>query len=116
MPSPIPAPAMASVTRARRPAAVRHTTAAVVGGDVDPVEDQLHHDVVTGERGSCDAGIAVVERAHCVEEMGHCPCTQVERDVRLLCGRIGVPARDGDPAEHEMLDHAPTRRGAPGRE
>ena len=64
--------------------------------DVHPVEDQLHNHVGSCERRSRDSGIAMVERTHGVEEVRHAPHAEIERDVRLLRGRVGVAARDRD--------------------
>ena len=64
--------------------------------DVHPVEDQLHDDVGSRERRSRDSGIAMVERTHGVEEVRHAPHAEIERDVRLLRGRVRVAARDRD--------------------
>ena len=80
-----------------------------------PVEDELHDDVGPGQRGADDAGVAVVERPHRVEEVGDAPHAEVERLVRLLGARVRVARRDGDLAQEQPLDHR-ARAGELGRE
>ena len=72
--------------------------------DVDPVEDQLHDDVGPRKRRADDTRIAVMERAHGVEEVRDAPHAEIEGRVRLLGGRVGVTARDGDLAAEQQLD------------
>ena len=52
-------------------------------GEVVPVQDDLHDDVVAGERGAGDAGIAVLERPHRVEEVRDGGGAAVERPPSL---------------------------------
>ena len=68
------------------------------------VEDDLHDDVVARERRAHDPGVAVPERTHRVEEVRDRADAGVEGGVRLLRGRVGVAARDGDLAAEERLD------------
>ena len=104
VPSARPAPAIASVTSATRPAPARQTTPGRLGREVDSVEDDLDDDVVARERGARDARVAVPERTHRVEEVRDRAHADVERGVRLLCGRVRVAARDDDLAAQERLD------------
>ena len=76
-----------------------------LGCEVDAVEDDADDDVVTGERRADDAGIAVAERPHRVEEVGDAVHAAVERRIRLLGGRVAVAERDGDPAREQAVDH-----------
>ena len=121
----MPAAAIASETSATRPAAARQTTLRGLLGEVMAVEDQLHDHVVAGERGAGDAGVAVPERPHRVEEMRDGGGAAVEGAVRLLGGRVGVAARDDDAARAEQVDQLERAvelrcerhlRDAPGRE
>src|SRR5207342_2012595 len=72
--------------------------------DVHLVEDELHHHVGAGERGSDNPRITVMERSHRVEEVRDAADAEVERRFRLLCGRVRVAERDGDLAAEEPLD------------
>jgi hypothetical protein len=71
---------------------------------VDAVQDDLDDDVVAGECRADDAGIAMPERAHRIEEVGHCADAGVERRIRVARGRVGVAARDRDLVPEERLD------------
>ena len=59
-----------------------------IGSEVNAVEDHLDDHVVARERHTCDAGIAVAERAHGVEEVGDGLHAEVEGRVRF--GRVGI--------------------------
>ena len=72
--------------------------------EVDAVGDQLHDHVAPGQRRADDAGVAVAERPHRIEEVGHRPGALVERGMRDDGGRIGVAERDGDSPPHEAVD------------
>ena len=74
------------------------------GRDVHPVEDQLDDDVGPRKRGADDTRVAVVERAHGVEEVRHAPHAEVEGGVRLLGRGVRVTGGDGDLAPDEPLD------------
>ena len=73
-------------------------------GEVVAVEDDLDDDVVARERGAGDAGIAVLQRPHRVEEVGDGGGAAVERTSRLLGGRVGVTARDDDTPARQHVD------------
>ena len=75
-----------------------------VGGEVDAVDDDLDDDVGPGQRRADDARIAVPERPHRVEEVGHRVDAPVEGRVRLLARGVGVAERDDDAALVEQLD------------
>src|ERR671918_554725 len=74
--------------------------------EVDAVEDHLHDDVVACERCPGDARVAMPERAHSVEEVGHGADAGVERGVRLMRRRVRMTARDGDLVAQERLDES----------
>ena len=59
---------------------------------------------LTRERHAGDAGIAVIERAHGVEEVRHGLHAEVEGGVRLGRVRIRVTAGDRDPAPMKEVD------------
>ena len=69
-----------------------------------PVEDQLDDHVVAHECGTGDARVAVSERPHRVEEVRDGERAAVERSVGFLCGRVGVPAGNGDAAREQQVD------------
>jgi hypothetical protein len=71
---------------------------------VDAVHDHLDDDVGARKRNACDAGVAMTERTHRVEEMCNCARSLVERRLRLLCRRVGVSARDDDAAFAQVRD------------
>ena len=71
---------------------------------MDAVDDDLDDHVRTGQRRAGEAGIAVRERAHRVEEVRDGVDAALEGGVRLVTGRVGVPERDGDAALLEQVD------------
>ena len=70
-----------------------------------PVEDDLDDDIGPCQRGSDDAGVAVVERAHRVEQVRDAPHAEIEGLVRLLGARVRVAGRDRDLASEQAFDH-----------
>ena len=114
-PSPRPAPAIASVTSATRPRGRPPDEPHRVGGEVDAVDDHLDDHVVAGERRTGDARIAVVERAHRVEEVRDGAHAAVEGGVRLLRGRVRVTAGDGRRRRAGARRSARRRRAARAR-
>ena len=56
------------------------------------------------ERGADDAGCAMVQRRHRVEQMGEHPRAGVDRGQRLIVGRVGVADRNDDAAGGQRAD------------
>ena len=82
---------------------------------MDPVEDHLHDHVIPGQRRARQAGVAVPEGSHRVEDVRHCACPPVEGPHGLLGRRVGVTARDGHAGEEQPVDQL-VRAGKLGRE
>lgn len=74
------------------------------GREVTGIGDHPDRDVVAGQCRAHDAGVAVGERPHRVEEVGDQPGAAVERGIRLGGRRVAVPAGDADPAAHQEHD------------
>ena len=75
-----------------------------LGREVHAVRDQLHDHVRPGKRGPGDAGVAVPERPHRVEEMRDRARALVEGGVGDHRGGVGVAERDDDAAVDERVD------------
>ena len=86
-----------------------------VGVEVHAVDDRLHDDVRPHERGADDAGIAVRQRPHRVEDVRDGADAAVEGGVGLGRGRVRVAERDDDSARLERVDEL-ERPGQLGRE
>ena len=103
-PSPLPAPAIESVTRATRPPPTVQIKLGRIGSEVNAVEDHLDDHVIRESATPVDAGIAVAERAHGVEEVRDGLHAEVEGRVRLGRVRIRVAAGDRDSAPMQQVD------------
>ena len=72
--------------------------------DVEPIRDQLAGDRRVVEDGAEHAGLAVVQRAHAVEDVGRVARARLDRRRRLLVGRIRVGERGDRAGRHDRLD------------
>ena len=75
-----------------------------VGVEVDAVDDRLHDDVRADERGADDAGVAMSQRSHRVEDMRDGANAAIEGGMGLGRGRVRVPERDDDSPRLEDVD------------
>ena len=75
-----------------------------IGVEVNAIHDRLHDDVAPGKRGAHDPRVAVGERAHGVEDVGHGPGAAVEGGMRLGGRGIAVSERDDDVAGEQEVD------------
>ena len=75
-----------------------------LGREVDAVEDDRDDDVLARERRADDAGVAVQEGTHRVEEVRDAAGAAVERRVCLRGGRVAVAERDGDVTFQQQVD------------
>ena len=80
-----------------------------------PVDDHLHDDVVAGQRGARDPGVALVEAAHRVEEVRDRADAAVEGASASAAVASRVPERDDDAARVQLVDQL-ERAGQLGRE
>ncbi len=65
-----------------------------LGGDMDAVADEFRVETVGVEDDACDAGLAMVERAHGVEGVGRAVCAGVDGGAGLLGSGVGVADAD----------------------
>ena len=72
--------------------------------DVQPVHDEADRDPVVDERGTREAGLAVVERRHGIEEVGHGADPRIEAGDRFVEGRRAVARGHDDAVRDERAD------------
>ena len=105
---------MRSETSAIRPPAARQVDQDRLGREMHAVRDQLHDHVRPRERGAGDAGIAMPEGSHRVEEVRHRSRPLIERRLRDRSGCVRVAERDGDVAADERVDQLARAQPTPG--